>query len=257
LFCRSQRQKISYNFTPLSISLITSSIQTRLPPRYPKARIQSHNLPRNPPPVPALPLTNKTKIHGWPDLSIGWRYQIPVLLAAGYRVVCPDIMGFGQTDAPSVPPESIAYYSFKRAAEDINELARQLGAPQIILGGHDWVSGLTTTTTTTRSPPPKRLILTSTGRSHRIPRSPLVPGSRNPHLRSLHPLPRPLQNLPHHRNARRDAVTQLGLPTPARKRDRGAGHPLQSRNQTVPQRALRRAGPERRDRLRCGEGGDV
>jgi soluble epoxide hydrolase / lipid-phosphate phosphatase len=29
-------------------------------------------------------------------------------------------------------------YSFKRAADDIAELARQLGAPQIILGGHDW-----------------------------------------------------------------------------------------------------------------------
>ena len=26
----------------------------------------------------------------------------------------------------------------KRAADDIAELARQLGAPKIILGGHDW-----------------------------------------------------------------------------------------------------------------------
>lgn len=56
-----------------------------------------------------------------------------------YRVVCPDIMGFGGTDAPNVPPESMAYYTFKRAADDIKELARQLGAPKIILGGHDWV----------------------------------------------------------------------------------------------------------------------
>lgn len=74
----------------------------------------------------------------------GWRYQIPPLLQAGYRVVCPDIMGFGRTDAPPVSPppsnEGIEYYSFKRAAEDIKELARQLGTEQIILGGHDWVS---------------------------------------------------------------------------------------------------------------------
>jgi pimeloyl-ACP methyl ester carboxylesterase len=37
-----------------------------------------------------------------------------------------------------VPPSSISLYGFKRAADDIAELARQLGAKQIILGGHDW-----------------------------------------------------------------------------------------------------------------------
>lgn len=55
-------------------------------------------------------------------------------------------MGFGGTDAPPVslesPEPSIAFYSFKRAADDIKELARQLGAPKLILGGHDWVSRL-------------------------------------------------------------------------------------------------------------------
>ncbi|KAK5148570.1 hypothetical protein LTR04_000614 [Oleoguttula sp. CCFEE 6159] len=77
-------------------------------------------------------------IHGWPDISFGWRYQIPLLLELGLRVVCPDLMGFGRTDAPKVPPASIHLYGFKRAADDIAELARQLEAPRIILGGHDW-----------------------------------------------------------------------------------------------------------------------
>ena len=36
-------------------------------------------------------------VHGWPDLSIGWRNQIPLLLNMGYQVICPDIMGFGGT----------------------------------------------------------------------------------------------------------------------------------------------------------------
>lgn len=44
-------------------------------------------------------------------------------------------------DAPQVPPEAISYYGFKRAAADIKELARQLGASRIILGGHDWYAG--------------------------------------------------------------------------------------------------------------------
>ncbi|RII24148.1 hypothetical protein CUC08_Gglean012981 [Alternaria sp. MG1] len=36
-------------------------------------------------------------IHGWPDLSIGWRYQIPFLVDMGMRVVAPDMMGYGET----------------------------------------------------------------------------------------------------------------------------------------------------------------
>ena len=63
-----------------------------------------------------------------------------MLIEMGYRVVCPDIMGFGGTDAPQVPPNSISNYSFKRAAEDIRQLAIDLGSESITLGGHDWVS---------------------------------------------------------------------------------------------------------------------
>ncbi|KAH0537002.1 hypothetical protein FGG08_006174 [Glutinoglossum americanum] len=79
-----------------------------------------------------------SKIHGWPDLSIGWRYQINTLLDLDLRVVVPDMMGYGGTDAPKVPPETLALYGMKRAADDIRELANQLGVHKIILGGHDW-----------------------------------------------------------------------------------------------------------------------
>ena len=37
------------------------------------------------------------QFHGWPDLSIGWRNQIPMLLDMGFLVVAPDMMGYGQT----------------------------------------------------------------------------------------------------------------------------------------------------------------
>lgn len=84
-------------------------------------------------------------IHGWPDLSVGWRNQIPMLLDAGYRVVVPDMLGYGGTDVPQVTPgsptgsaENIKLYSFKQVSNDIAELARQLGCSRIILGGHDW-----------------------------------------------------------------------------------------------------------------------
>ena len=83
-----------------------------------------------------------TQIHGWPDLALGWRNQISFLAEEyGFRVVCPDLPGFGETDAPQVPPEeSLSFYSFKRVADDVRELARRLGCARIVLGGHDWVS---------------------------------------------------------------------------------------------------------------------
>ncbi|OLN96269.1 Bifunctional epoxide hydrolase 2-like protein 1 [Colletotrichum chlorophyti] len=73
-------------------------------------------------------------VHGWPDLSLGWRNQIPFLLSRGFRVVAPDMMGYGGTDAP----EDLSFYTLKRASDDIAALARHLGLSRIVLGGHDW-----------------------------------------------------------------------------------------------------------------------
>jgi pimeloyl-ACP methyl ester carboxylesterase len=38
--------------------------------------------------------------HGWPELWYSWRHVLPVLAAAGYHAVAPDMRGYGQTDAP-------------------------------------------------------------------------------------------------------------------------------------------------------------
>ncbi|CAG8971843.1 hypothetical protein HYALB_00001954 [Hymenoscyphus albidus] len=73
-------------------------------------------------------------IHGFPDISYGWRYQIPFLTSLGLRVVAPDMMGYGGTAAPAEPE----FYTFKRAADDIAALAKEIGVHHIILGGHDW-----------------------------------------------------------------------------------------------------------------------
>lgn len=39
-------------------------------------------------------------IHGEPTWSFTYRYMIPVLVEAGYRVVVPDMIGFGKSDKP-------------------------------------------------------------------------------------------------------------------------------------------------------------
>jgi pimeloyl-ACP methyl ester carboxylesterase len=39
-------------------------------------------------------------VHGFPDSNSVWRHQIPVLVNAGFRVIAPDLRGFGETTAP-------------------------------------------------------------------------------------------------------------------------------------------------------------
>ncbi|KAE8411331.1 Alpha/Beta hydrolase protein [Aspergillus pseudocaelatus] len=76
-------------------------------------------------------------IHGFPDLSMGWRYQIPVFLNLGFRVVAVDCIGYGRSDAPT---GSLDAYSYKSHADDLAELGKQLGCENIVLAGHDWGS---------------------------------------------------------------------------------------------------------------------
>ena len=38
-------------------------------------------------------------LHGFPETNYAWRYQIPVL-ARQYRVIAPDLRGYGETDKP-------------------------------------------------------------------------------------------------------------------------------------------------------------
>ncbi len=40
-------------------------------------------------------------LHGEPSWSYLYRKMIPILSAAGFRVVAPDLIGFGKSDKPS------------------------------------------------------------------------------------------------------------------------------------------------------------
>ncbi|VUC26405.1 unnamed protein product [Clonostachys rosea] len=75
-------------------------------------------------------------VHGFPDIGFGWRCQIPYLISLGLRVVVPDMLGYGGTDAPA----ELEPYSLKSLSDDVAELARKFVGEdgQIILGGHDW-----------------------------------------------------------------------------------------------------------------------
>ena len=39
-------------------------------------------------------------VHGWPESWYSWRHQINPLVEAGYKVIVPDVRGYGNSDRP-------------------------------------------------------------------------------------------------------------------------------------------------------------
>jgi pimeloyl-ACP methyl ester carboxylesterase len=73
-------------------------------------------------------------IHGFPDSHQVWRKQIPVLVAAGYRVIAPDLRGYGASDMP----QRVSAYAVKEVVAELVALLDALGVAQVRLVGHDW-----------------------------------------------------------------------------------------------------------------------
>ena len=73
-------------------------------------------------------------LHGFPELSYGWRHQLGALAAAGFRVVAPDQRGYGH----SSKPQGTDAYRIDVLASDVVALAHALGRPSAAVVGHDW-----------------------------------------------------------------------------------------------------------------------
>ncbi|XP_004579142.2 bifunctional epoxide hydrolase 2 [Ochotona princeps] len=72
--------------------------------------------------------------HGFPESWFSWRYQIPALAQAGYRVLAVDMKGYGDSSAP---PE-IEEYSMEVLCKEMVTFLDKLGIPQAVFIGHDW-----------------------------------------------------------------------------------------------------------------------
>jgi pimeloyl-ACP methyl ester carboxylesterase len=77
-------------------------------------------------------------LHGFPDSSHVWRYQVPALAAAGMRVIAPDLRGFGESDRP----ERVEDYAITRSVADMVTVMNELGIDRAHVVGHDWGAGL-------------------------------------------------------------------------------------------------------------------
>jgi haloalkane dehalogenase len=74
-------------------------------------------------------------LHGEPSWSYLYRKMIPVLAAAGHRVICPDLVGFGRSDKPT----RIEDHSYGRHVEWVRELVfDKLDLQRVTLVGQDW-----------------------------------------------------------------------------------------------------------------------
>ena len=63
-----------------------------------------------------------------PVVRAAWKNQIGPWVDAGYRVVAPDMLGYGQTDKPDEPEE----YSLKKLSDDLAALLDHIGSPRAV-----------------------------------------------------------------------------------------------------------------------------
>lgn len=73
-------------------------------------------------------------LHGNPSWSYLYRRMIPIFLAAGHRVVAPDMIGFGKSDKP----KKEAAHSFSWHRQVLLEFVQRLDLRNIVLAVQDW-----------------------------------------------------------------------------------------------------------------------
>ncbi len=73
-------------------------------------------------------------LHGWPELARSWVNQIGPLADAGFRVIAPDMRGFGASDAPA----EVSAYGIDTILADMTGLLDALGIEKAVWAGHDW-----------------------------------------------------------------------------------------------------------------------
>jgi pimeloyl-ACP methyl ester carboxylesterase len=77
-------------------------------------------------------------LHGWPDSAALWRNQIPFVVAHGFRVIAPELRGFGRSGRP----QEVAGYALPNEVADMTGVLDALGIQTAHVVGHDWGAGV-------------------------------------------------------------------------------------------------------------------
>jgi hypothetical protein len=85
--------------------------------------------------IPAVPKKPTfLLLHGFPSSSYDWRHQVKALSNKGFGLLVPDLLGYGDTDAPG----DVQAYSLKTMSGHIAEILDKEGISKVIGIAHDW-----------------------------------------------------------------------------------------------------------------------
>lgn len=73
-------------------------------------------------------------LHGEPSWSYLYRHMIPILVAAGYRCLAPDLVGFGKSDKPG----AVSDYSYARHVRWLSDWFLARDVRDVTLFCQDW-----------------------------------------------------------------------------------------------------------------------
>ena len=94
-------------------------------------------------------------LHGFPEVNLSWREQMPVLAGLGYRVWAPNQRGYGQSDRPP----RMRDYAIEHLMADVAGLIDASGAKRVVLLGHDWGAIVAWTFAARQIRPLERLVI--------------------------------------------------------------------------------------------------
>jgi len=116
-------------------------------------------------------------LHGQPSWSYLYRKMIPVLVAAGYRVVAPDLVGFGKSDKPT----DRASYTYASHVEWLRQFVVALDLRDVTLVCQDWGSLIGLRVLAENTDRFARVVAANAG----LPDAKNIPDSMAPTLRAL------------------------------------------------------------------------
>ncbi|ORB60547.1 hydrolase [Mycobacteroides saopaulense] len=108
--------------------------------------------------------------HGFPGLWYTWRHQLAALSAAGFRVIAPDMRGYGRTTAP----REASAYDRSTTVADLVGLLDALELPDAVFCGHDFGAHLVWDMPTWAHDRVRALFQLSVPRTRRLPVKPSV-----------------------------------------------------------------------------------
>jgi pimeloyl-ACP methyl ester carboxylesterase len=76
--------------------------------------------------------------HGFPHVWYMWHHQLPVVAAAGFRAVAPDMRGYGRSEIPN----ALEDYTNLQAIADLTGLLDDMGEEQAVFVGLDFGAAL-------------------------------------------------------------------------------------------------------------------